>query len=291
MPILTLRMWFLSLILTTIGAGVNQFFIFRYPAPAISPTIIILVGWALGKLMAYSLPYRTFYLPSWLGSRSFSMNPGVFNIKEHTLIAIMANVAIGQAYALNAIIVQDSPIYYNDPRGIGFNLMFVISTQLIGFSLSGVCRKFLVWPASMIWPQNLVISTILNTLHAEEDGLDGRMTRYKFFFVVGTGAFIWYWVPGFLFQALSTFSWVCWIWPESIVVNTLFGVSSGLGMSVLTFDWNQIIYIGSPLIIPWWAECNIFAGFVLFGWLISPILWFTNVSYLERKVETKRISL
>ena len=32
-------------------------------------------------------------------------------------------------------------------------------------------------------------------------------------------------------------------------VNQLFGYSSGLGMSVLTFDWAQIAYIGSPYVV------------------------------------------
>ena len=35
-------------------------------------------------------------------------------------------------------------------------------------------------------------------------------------------------------------------------------------MSLVTFDWAQIAYIGSPLATPWWAEANIAAGFVFF---------------------------
>ena len=48
--------------------------------------------------------------------------------------------------------------------------------------------------------------------------------------------------------ALSYFNWVCWIAPNNIVVNQLFGYTSGLGMSLITFDWAQIAYIGSPLV-------------------------------------------
>lgn len=214
MPVLTIRMWVISLVLTTLAGGANMFFIFRYPAPSISPTIVVLIAWPLGKLMAATLPIRTFYLPSWLGEYAFSLNPGVYNIKEHTLTSIMSNVAIGQAYSLNTIIAQDSPEFYNDPRPIIFGILFTISSQVIGFSLAGMCRRFLVWPASMIWPQNLVTATILNTLHAEEDGMDGTMTRFRFFTWVGIGAFFFYFLPGFLFQALSVFSWVCWIWPS-----------------------------------------------------------------------------
>lgn len=39
-----------------------------------------------------------------------------------------------------------------------------------------------------------------------------------------------------------------------IIHRQLFGYYSGLGMSVLTFDWGMISYIGSPLATPWWAE-------------------------------------
>ena len=63
--------------------------------------------------------------------------------------------------------------------------------------------------------------------------------------------FVWYWFPGYLFTALSTFTWVCWIAPNNIVVNQLFGYSTGLGMGFLTFDWNVIAYNGSPLVTPW----------------------------------------
>lgn len=50
-------------------------------------------------------------------------------------------------------------------------------------------------------------------------------------------------------------------------------------MSILTFDWGQIAYIGSPLATPWWAEANIAVGFTLFFWVLSPILYFTNTWY------------
>ena len=46
-------------------------------------------------------------------------------------------------------------------------------------------------------------------------------------------------------------------------------------MSLITFDWSQIAYIGSPLATPWWAEANIAAGFVFFFWLLVPILYYS----------------
>ncbi|SNX86611.1 probable oligopeptide transporter [Melanopsichium pennsylvanicum] len=279
MPVNTLRMWFISFLLTIVAAGANMFFSLRYPAPTFTSTIVLLVAYPIGKFLAYVMPIRVWTLPHWLGGKEFSLNPGIYNIKEHALTAIMASIAIVTAYSFNVIIVQDSPRYYGEPRPIGFDILFVLSAQTIGFGLAGMCRRFLVWPASMIWPQNLVSATILNTLHAEEDETDGSMTRFRFFIVVSLAAFFFYFVPGYLFTALSFFNWVCWIWPNNIPVNIVFGTVRGLGLSVLTFDWTQIIYIGSPLVTPWWAECNIFAGFVGFFWVVAPIMYFRNVWY------------
>jgi hypothetical protein len=82
---------------------------------------------------------------------------------------------------------------------------------------------------------------------------------------------------------------VCWIVPDNIVVNQvrsnpplpdsaltfifhppqLFGVNYGLTMGMVTFDWAQITYIGSPLATPRWAEANIAVGFVFFFWICA----------------------
>ena len=64
---------------------------------------------------------------------------------------------------------------------------------------------------------------------------------------------------------------------ENKVVNQLFGTMMGLGMSAISFDWNQISWIGSPLMVPWWAEVHIFIGFALFWWVVLPIMYYNNV--------------
>ena len=83
---------------------------------------------------------------------------------------------------------------------------------------------------------------------------------------------------GYFFQALSTFSFICWAAPNNVVINQLFGVHSGLGMSFLTFDWIQITWISNPLMVPWWAISQVFIGFVLFVWMLTPALYYTDVS-------------
>lgn len=63
---------------------------------------------------------------------------------------------------------------------------------------------------------------------------------------------------------------------ENIIVNNLFGMSTGLGLLPVTFDWSQIAYNGSPLVVPFWAQANVFAGWAFFFALVTPILYYTN---------------
>jgi len=111
---------------------------------------------------------------------------------------------------------------------------------------------------SEVWPSNLVACTLFNTLHAKSYGgmgARGGISRERFFLYVCAASMCWYFLPGYLFQALSYFSWVCWIAPDNIVVNQLFGYVSGLGMSSITFDWAQIAYLGEHVVIEWNKFC------------------------------------
>jgi OPT oligopeptide transporter protein len=65
-----------------------------------------------------------------------------------------------------------------------------MSTQLIGFSIGGICKRFLVAPPSMIWPVNLVTAALFNTLHAQETSGNrtrGGISRGRFFTFVFFG--------------------------------------------------------------------------------------------------------
>ncbi|KAJ7469724.1 oligopeptide transporter [Mycena latifolia] len=273
-PVSTLRAWTLGLIWAIIIPGLNQFFFFRYPAVTVTSIVAQLLTFPLGRLWARLLPNVRIPL------LNIHLNPGPFSIKEHVLITIMAGVGAGSAYATDIVAVQR--VYYDQTYSFGYQWMVVMSTQLIGFSIGGIARRFLVQPPSMIWPYNLVTCALFNTLHAQQYagvGSRGGFSREKFFYVAFAGSALWYLVPGYLFTGLSFFSWVCWIKPNNLVVNQLFGVNYGLAMGMITFDWAQITYIGSPLATPWWAEANIAVGFVFFFWILTPALYFSNTFY------------
>ncbi|GAA5821301.1 hypothetical protein JCM10212_006415 [Sporobolomyces blumeae] len=279
-PVLTFRTWLAGLSFCIVVSALNTFFSLRYPAPLVTPVVTQILSYPVGRLLARTLPSRRFKTPRllrrFLGlADEFSLNPGPFSIKEHTIIVMMANISTAPSVGITVSLAIEK--LYGIRQRLGFDLLIVLTTQMIGFGVAGLCRRFLVWPAAMIWPQNLVFCTLLNTLHAEDDDASGGTTRLRFFIYAFCGAFAWYWLPGFLFVALSAFSWVCWIAPDNVVVNQLFGVSSGLGMGLFTFDWSQIAYIGSPLVVPWWAEVNVFVGFAIAFWIIAPIMYYTNV--------------
>ncbi|KAG8844062.1 hypothetical protein FRB96_003295 [Tulasnella sp. 330] len=283
MPCSTFRAWIIGLAWAILIPGLNQFFFFRYPSVTIGSLVAQLLSFPVGRAFALILPDVSI-----LGVR---LNPGPFSIKEHVLITIMANVGAGSAYATDIIAVQRT--YYNQIWNFSYQWLIVMATQLIGFSIGGVMRRFLVSPPSMIWPANLVYCALFNTLHQTEYagiGNRGGISRYRFFLYAFMGSFFWYFLPGYLFTALSYFSWVCWIAPNNIVVNHIFGDISGLGGSLITFDWSQIAYIGSPLATPWWAEANVAVGFFFFFWVLTPILYYTNTWYSKYLPMSSRTS-
>ncbi|PWZ01485.1 LOW QUALITY PROTEIN: OPT oligopeptide transporter [Testicularia cyperi] len=274
LPVVTFRSVILGLCLSAVVSVVNTLLSQRNPPIQIVPIVVQILVHPLGKLLAKVLPFRTFRI----GKIAWSFNPGLWNIKEHTVVLIAASTSINPSYTLSILFAQDLKVFWDEQRPYLYGLLFVCAPQLVGLAFSGFARKALVEPASMIWPQNLVVSTVLNALHAEEDVGTGRaLSQFRFFALISLAAMLFYVLPGYLFQALSAFNWVCWIWPKNVPVNIVFGVVTGLGASLVTFDWTQVIYVGSPLITPWWAQVNLFSGFVAGLWIVAPALYFSNV--------------
>lgn len=283
LQILTFRSVFLSIFLCIIAGAINVYLQLRYPGPTLSPLLVMYVllfngsvlAYPLGKLMTLVLPMRVFRLPNILGGYQFSFNPCPFNIKEHALISMSATGTIIPSFLFNYVVAEDTIIPGPSNRTAWFDYLIIMSTSAIGFSFAVLVDRLLVQTPSMLWPQNLVVTTMLNTLHAEEDIHDHRMTRMKCLVLVTLAAFAYNFIPGVLFSALTYFCWLCWIKPHDVTLNIIAG-NNGMGMLSFSFDWNQIVYHGSPLVMPWWAECNFFLGFLFFAWFIMPIMYFTN---------------
>ena len=200
-PASTFRSWFLGLIAVTIVSGVNMFLSMRTPSISIPAVVVILITYPIGCFSAKVLPTRSFKV----FGMEWTFNPGPFTVKEHTVIALMANITSGYPYSTNALEALQARSLYNFNLGWGFALMFTLSSQVLGIALSGMFRRFLVWPAAMIWPSQFGTTSLLYTLHdksqaVQSEAIGWSMSRYRWFMYVATGMFIWYWIPGVLWQ-------------------------------------------------------------------------------------------
>ncbi|KAJ9161868.1 OPT-domain-containing protein [Coniochaeta hoffmannii] len=214
-----------------------------------------------------------------LGRLRLWLAQGRWNEKEHSCVYVSSNVSFGFAFATDVIVEQTQ--FYKQDVGIVYQLLLTLSTQILGYTFAGLSRRFLVRPSGMIWPGTLMSVAMFTTLHKEENKeADGwKISRWRFFYIIWLGGFLFYFLPGLLMPALSYFNVITWFAPDSVVVANLFGVVSGLGLFPLTFDWAQIAYIGSPLLTPFWAAMNVVGGLVIVMWIIAPIAYYGNWLY------------
>lgn len=267
------------MILVVIGASMNTLFSLRNPSIGLGALMAQIIAWPMGHGWAKVMPTKQF---TTLGLK-WSLNPGPFNIKEHSIIVVMASVSFSVAYATDIILAQK--VFYKQDFGIGWQFMLTISTQSLGYGIAGIMRKFLVYPASMIWPGNLVSVVLMNAMYEKNERPDptilgGMMPRYRWFAIITFGSFVYYFIPGFLAQFLSTFAFATWIAPNNVVVNQLFGATTGLSLLPITFDWTQISgFVGSPLIPPWHAIANTLIGVFTFFIFGASIFHYTGTWY------------
>ncbi|KAE8132024.1 OPT oligopeptide transporter protein-domain-containing protein [Aspergillus pseudotamarii] len=279
----TIRAWVIGLVLATVASGMNMLFSLRQPYIVIPSYVVQVVAYPIGVGWAMLLPNKTFSL---FGLK-FNLNPGPFSKKEHAIAVLMANASFGggTAYATDIIVAQRA--FYKQRFGWGYELLLCICTQMLGFGFAGFFHRFLVAPAAMIWPSTLINTSIFSALH-DRTLPDPRKVagwtigRYRMFLYCLIGSFVWYWFPGYIAPFLSVFAWVTWIKPQSPVINQLFGGWTGLSLLPITFDWTQISGFNfSPLISPWHAHANTLIGMVVFYWICTIGLHYSNAYWFK----------
>ncbi|KAK6947972.1 Oligopeptide transporter, OPT superfamily [Dillenia turbinata] len=273
LPVLTFRMWFLGSISCILLSFLNQFFWYRTEPLTISAISAQIAVVPLGRLMAARITNRVFFKgTNW----EFTLNPGPFNVKEHVLITIFANSGAGTVYAIHLVTVVK--VFYKKNITFLVSLIVVITTQVLGFGWAGIFRQYLVEPAAMWWPANLVQVSLFRALHEKEERPKGGLTRTQFFLIAFTCSFAYYVFPGYIFQMLTSMSWICWIFPSSVLAQQLGSGLYGLGIAAFGFDWSTISsYLGSPLASPWFATANVATGFFFVMYVLTPFCYWFNV--------------
>jgi hypothetical protein len=133
------------------------------------------------------------------------------------------------AYASGTLVAIVSPVYWNRDYGPGFSFLYLLTTQMLGFGLAGMCRRWLVYPAALIWPSSLASTVLFRTLHEPQEHASANgltLSRYRFFVYFTVFAFVLFWFPDYIWTSLGTFAFITYIVPHNQKVNALFGVST-----------------------------------------------------------------
>ncbi|KAH7100232.1 OPT oligopeptide transporter [Auriculariales sp. MPI-PUGE-AT-0066] len=276
-PASTVRAWIVGLIFVGAGSFINQFFSIRYPGISVGSNVAQLLAYPAGKALDTLLPAWTFNA----FGHEISLNPGPFNMKEHMVITIMANVGFGAPYTNYVVFVQYVPRFFNMPwaKDFGYQILIGLSTNFIGYGLAGLTRRFLVYPPQAIWYANLATIALNRAFHSgvNEPANGWKVSRMRYFLYCFIGMFVYFWFPNYIFSALSFFNWMVWIDPHNVNLAAITGSTgnSGLGLNPLsTFDINQ--FYSDPWINPFYSTMNWAAG----AFITMPIicaLWYNNV--------------
>lgn len=273
LPVETLRVYILGIIWTAIGAFINQFFAERQPGIPLSAPVVQLFLYPSGLLMAAILPKWKFKIWKY----EIDLNPGPWNHKEQMLATIFYSVSGGTSYVSYNIHVQKVARFYNNQwADFGYQTLLILSTNFLGFGFAGIMRKFTIYPIKSIWPSILPTLALNKALLQPEhkENIHGwTISRYMWFFSVAGGSFLYFWIPTYLFNALSIFSWMNWIKPNNFNLSAITGFNSGLGLNPIpTFDWNNLNF-NYALTIPFYSYVNQYIGSLIAFFCIVAVYW------------------
>ncbi|EPE07534.1 oligopeptide transporter [Ophiostoma piceae UAMH 11346] len=288
-PVETIRAYFLGVSWAVVGTFIATFFNSRFPSISLSGSVIQILLYPCAKFLVFVLP--DWGVTVW-GTRH-SLNPGPWTFKEQMFSTITYNVAIYTTNAYTMILVQRMPVYYGETFvNFGYQLMLTFFVQLMGMGFAGYLRRFSVYPVKALWPTVLPILAMNRALTRPDAAHGGHqesangwtISRYRFFFYCAVGMFFYYWLPGYLFTALSTFNWMTWIAPKNVTLAILTGSSLGLGLfnPLTTFDWNVATSSYAALAQPFFSTATMYAGSLLGGLIILGIYYSNmyNTAYL-----------
>ncbi|KAJ3119155.1 hypothetical protein HK100_000457 [Physocladia obscura] len=246
-PTFTVRAFTIGFVWCFFLSVVNTLLSFRTNAFGVGANVALILSYPIGLAWAALLP------------KGNIINPGPFNVKEHTLIYIFASCGTGTPYGLDNVIAQVFPSMMNNSNITLFHsIAFCLVTQFLGYGMSGLVRRFLVKPTAMWWPGNLGLLALLTSFHKVETGevVGNRFktTRFTAFWIAFAFMFVYTWIPEYFMPVLTSVSTLCLFagvginsngTPNKAGVMTSFNAvasSTSIGVGVLgtTFDWSFI---------------------------------------------------
>ncbi|KAI7762556.1 hypothetical protein LZL87_008902 [Fusarium oxysporum] len=261
----TIRMFVVGIGLSAFGGVLQEIMYFKPQVVYVSVMFLTVLAETLGTGLAH-------IIPRW-GRIGRLLNPGPWNRKEHTAAVLMASAASVSALSTEALTVQK--LWYGGYPDQAAGIFITLSSQLIGYGVAGMMRSVLLYPTKMLYPANLPITTVMETLHKPKSE---TRKRFQVFWIVFVAIFCWEWFPEYIFPLLSAVSIFCLADRHNPVFTNLFGGSQGnegMGFLSICFDWNYIAGFGSPLWMPLQTLFNSYLGYIG-GIALSMGLYYGN---------------
>lgn len=228
----------------------------------------------MGALMARHFPHKQFTLtlPLLHKEIAFNLNPGPWNPKEHALVIVAYWGSTYTAYGLGPLSAME--LYYHKRMSGAWAVLFLMTTQLMGYGFAGLYRDVLVRPPGMYYPGVLPNVTLFNAMHRHPSVTKKSL---GFFGVVATVAFVYQWFPGFVMPLLASLPVVCWMGLGKKAAFVLGSGTYGFGLLDFSLDWNYASFL-TPLYTPLWATVNRVVGAAVVIWVVYPLAYFLNVN-------------
>ncbi|KAI0674129.1 OPT oligopeptide transporter [Trametes maxima] len=265
LPVFTFRAVFLGIGLSAFTSVLATIYTFKPQNASVSQLFCLIIAYVLGTAMHTILPSRGMWR---------YLNPGPFNIKEHTIIVVMSSTASSVAIAMEIIAALD--LFYNIKLNAAMAIFQIFASQMIGYGIAGLLRTLLVYPTYAFYPSYISVVNLLQSLHF--GGVLNHKKR-RFFWIVFAAIFCWEWIPQYPFPLLTAISIVCLVDNgRHTFVRNLFGAGSsneGIGLFSFGTSWTLITQ-GYPLVWPWRTQVNSYIGMAL-GYLVLTLCYYRNV--------------
>ncbi|KAL7932812.1 OPT oligopeptide transporter domain-containing protein [Trichoderma chlorosporum] len=254
----TFRAMLIGLILCIFASVLQEIFYFKPQVIYVSVVFLTVIAYVLAQ------PFQ--FIPRPEGDGIIPricrfLNPADFNSKEHAFMVIMGSSGSTSAVATQILAAQR--LYYGSNPNQGAAIFLVIASQFLAYGIAGLLRSVLVQPAKMLWPINIPVNTLLETLHRDKAETKQRL---RYFTAVFSGAFFWEMIPLWIAPIFQGISIPCLARQDSLVFTNLFGGAQnneGLGFLGLCFDWNYVAGLNSPLWYPLYTLVNSATGYLL----------------------------
>ncbi|KAJ7352622.1 OPT oligopeptide transporter [Mycena albidolilacea] len=243
LPSITFHSIFLGVGLSAFSS-VTTIYTFKPQNASVSQLFCLIIAYVLGTAMHSVIPSHGVWR---------YLNPGPFNLKEHTVITIMSGTRIIAALDL----------FYDLRLNAAVAIFQIFATQMVGYGIAGLRDTF--------YPNYISGVNLLQSL-------DWRGTlnakKRRFFWIVFAAIF-WEWIPQYPMPILTAISVICLADNDRHeFVRNLFGAGSsneGIGLLSVSTSWTLITQ-GTPLVWPLQ-----YLGMWLRGYIVLTTCYYSSV--------------